>query len=93
MNTDELSTGGASPFAESKKREGRKHCLGYSNWSLLLWSWWGGKMGCEDWRIGGLAGDCAGISPKVEGRATQWLRGTGRWLRLRDFGGFALVAH
>ena len=46
MNTDELSTGGASPSAESKKREGRKHCLGYSNWSLLLWSWWGGKMGC-----------------------------------------------
>ena len=46
MNADELSTGGASPSAESKKREGRKHCLGYSNWSLLLWSWWGGKMGC-----------------------------------------------
>ena len=50
-------------------------------------------MGCEDWRIGGLAGDCAGISLQAEGRAMQWSRGVGRRLRLRDFGGFALVAH
>ena len=46
MNTDKLSAGGVSPSVKSKKREGRKHCLGYSNWSLLVWSWWGGKMGC-----------------------------------------------
>ena len=74
--TDKLSTGGASPSAKSKKREGRKHCLGYSNWSLLLWSWWGGKIGCEDCWIGG------GLRRNIpEGRATQRSWGTGRRLR------------
>ena len=38
-------------------------------------------MGCEDWVIGGLE-DCAGRSPKAEGRATQWSRGAGRRLRV-----------
>ena len=40
-------------------------------------------MGCEDWVIGGLE-DCAGRSPKAEGRATQWSRGMGRRLRVDE---------
>ena len=38
-------------------------------------------MGCEDWVIGGLE-DCTGISLEAEDRATQWLRGAGRRLRV-----------
>lgn len=33
---------------------------------------------------GSWGGDCAGISPKAEGRVTQWLRGCGAAV-LRDF--------
>ena len=44
-------------------------------------------MGCEDWVIGGVVDwrNCGGLRrniPKVEGRATQWLRGVGRRLRV-----------
>ena len=36
-------------------------------------------MGCEDWRIGGLAGDCTGISPrsKAEPRSGYGVWGGG----------------
>ena len=44
------------------------------------------------WSVVVRDGDCAGISPKVEGRATQWSRGAGQRLiveslfLLADFG-------
>ena len=84
MNTDKLSTGGASPSAKSKKREGRKHCLGYSNWSLLLWSWWGGKIGCEDCWIGG------GLRRNIpQGRRQSHAVVAGRWAAVE--GGLGMV--
>ena len=54
-----------------------EHWLGYSKRLLLVWSGWGWEDGV--WLCG--AGDCEGIY-EAEGRATQWLRGVGRWLRV-----------
>ena len=39
-------------------------------------------VGVGRWGVAVRGGDCAGISPEAEGRATQWSRGMGRRLRV-----------